>query len=203
MSVTITFEKKHFLMVGIIIALPFMIMAINSIFASATSMPLVGHPISELFVDADLDMGGYAIINSGNITIPNSGDGIMFSDGNLMTSAEDSAGIPGSAIWISKTFEWWDCGPYVFTVGSYTVGSKGGYIGTVEGVGGYHYCTKYLYYYVNGVEIENTGFRINQPLNPGDVFSVKGCHDAACTTGVTGSCSCTSKAWVKIGLWDY
>ena len=62
MSVTITFEKKHFLMAGIIIALPFMILAISSIFA-ATTMPLVGHPISELFVDADLDMNNNKITN--------------------------------------------------------------------------------------------------------------------------------------------
>ncbi|MBW6461875.1 MAG: hypothetical protein K0B07_02410 [DPANN group archaeon] len=53
MAVTITFEKKHFLMAGIIVALPFMILAISNIFAT-TTMPLVGHPLSELYIDSDL-----------------------------------------------------------------------------------------------------------------------------------------------------
>ncbi len=91
MSVTITFEKKHFLMAGIIIALPFMILAMGNIFA-ATTMPIVGHPISELFVDADLDMDTNKIINSGNISISGSENGIVFSDGSLMTSADDLSG---------------------------------------------------------------------------------------------------------------
>ncbi|MCK5593636.1 MAG: hypothetical protein KAI18_00165 [Candidatus Aenigmarchaeota archaeon] len=86
MSVTITFEKKHFLMAGIIIALPFMILAISNIFA-ATTMPIVGHPISELYVDSDLDMGGNAIINSGNISISGSENGIVFPDGSVQKTA--------------------------------------------------------------------------------------------------------------------
>ncbi|NOQ56075.1 MAG: hypothetical protein GQ477_04695, partial [Nanohaloarchaea archaeon] len=51
MAVTVTFQKKHFLFAGVIVAIPFMLIAINSIFASAASMPAVGHSISELFVD--------------------------------------------------------------------------------------------------------------------------------------------------------
>ncbi|MCK5593637.1 MAG: hypothetical protein KAI18_00170 [Candidatus Aenigmarchaeota archaeon] len=68
MSVTITFEKKHFLMAGLIIALPFMILAISNIFA-ATTMPLVGHSISELFVDGNLDMNGFNLTNTETITL--------------------------------------------------------------------------------------------------------------------------------------
>ena len=86
MAVTITFEKKHFLFAGIIIAIPFMLIAINSIFA-ATTMPAVGHSISELFVNGDLDLNGNKIINSGNITISTAGDGIVFPDGSVQSSA--------------------------------------------------------------------------------------------------------------------
>ncbi|MBW6462228.1 MAG: hypothetical protein K0B07_04235 [DPANN group archaeon] len=86
MAVTITFEKKHFLIAGLIIAIPFLLIAISNIFA-ATTMPAVGHSISELFVNDDFDLNGNKIIGSGNITITGSGNGIIFSDNTIQTSA--------------------------------------------------------------------------------------------------------------------
>ena len=67
MSVTInfTFEKKHFLMMGIIIAIPFLFITILQIMA----VPAGGqyHPLSELFVDSNIDMQGKNITNVGAI----------------------------------------------------------------------------------------------------------------------------------------
>ena len=63
MSVTInfTFEKKHFLLLGIIIAIPFLFIAITQIMA----VPAGGqyHPLSELFANSNLDMNGMNITN--------------------------------------------------------------------------------------------------------------------------------------------
>ncbi|NOQ56105.1 MAG: hypothetical protein GQ477_04865 [Nanohaloarchaea archaeon] len=76
-----------------------MLIAINSIFASAASMPAVGHSISELFVDDDIDMGGYDIINSGNLnitgnlTINGNGNGVIFSTGDILTSSSENNNI--------------------------------------------------------------------------------------------------------------
>ena len=86
MSVTVTFEKKHFLMMGLIIAIPFLFMAISNIIAAA---PTTGqyHSASELYVDGDIDMNNNTLINSGNISITGSGGGIVFPDGSVQTSA--------------------------------------------------------------------------------------------------------------------
>ncbi len=90
MAVTVTFEKKHFLMAGVIISIPFMLIAISSLFAATT--PFVGHSISELFIDDDLNMNGNKIIGSGNITIEGSENGIIFSDGSVQSSAAVTTG---------------------------------------------------------------------------------------------------------------
>lgn len=65
MSVTITFEKKHFLMLGMIIALPFLFMVVLQIMAVPPSGQY--HPLSELFADSNLDMQGMNITNTGTV----------------------------------------------------------------------------------------------------------------------------------------
>ncbi|NOR85773.1 hypothetical protein GQ473_06670, partial [archaeon] len=67
MSVTITFQKKHFLMLGLIIAIPFLILAISTIMATVPSGQY--HPISELWVDANIDMQGNNITNTGDLDV--------------------------------------------------------------------------------------------------------------------------------------
>ena len=57
----ITFEKKHFLMLGLVIAIPFLFMAIANIMAAAPSGQY--HFFSELFVDQDIDMNNNKITN--------------------------------------------------------------------------------------------------------------------------------------------
>ncbi|NOR85775.1 hypothetical protein GQ473_06680 [archaeon] len=61
MSVTFTFEKKHFLMLGLVIAIPFLFMAIVNIVAVAPTGQY--HLFSELFVDQDIDMNNNKITN--------------------------------------------------------------------------------------------------------------------------------------------
>ena len=87
MSVTVnfTFEKKHFLILGLIIAIPFLILAITNIIAVAPTGQY--HPSSELFVDSDIDLNNKSIINSGNITITKTGNGIIFPDGSIQKTA--------------------------------------------------------------------------------------------------------------------
>ena len=203
MSVTVkfTFEKKHFLILGLIIAIPFLILAINTIIAAAPSGQY--HPASELYVDQDIDMNNNKIINSGNITINGSENGIIFDDGTALTSAGSGAGIPGSAIWVTKTFEWWDGSKSVYYLGKITVGSKGGFFGTFEGPGGDHYCHHHIKYSINGVgmgAIPST--RLNHNLNPGDNVEFWSCPNSDCVNAY-GSCRDDIKAWIRIGLWDY
>ena len=92
MSVTVnfTFEKKHFLIMGLFIAIPFLILAINTIMAAAPTGQY--HLFSELFVDNDIDMNNNSILNSGNITITNSDSGIIFPDGSVQSSASVTTG---------------------------------------------------------------------------------------------------------------
>ncbi len=65
MSITLTFEKKHFLLMGVIIAVPFLILAISTIMAAVPGGQY--HSVTELFVDSDLDMGGHNITNAGKV----------------------------------------------------------------------------------------------------------------------------------------
>ena len=61
-TINITFEKKHFLALGIIITFSFFFMAITNILAAN---PPSGqyHPLSEFFVDSSLDMQGMNLTN--------------------------------------------------------------------------------------------------------------------------------------------
>ncbi|MBW6461874.1 MAG: hypothetical protein K0B07_02405 [DPANN group archaeon] len=144
------------------------------------------------------------IINSGNISITGSDNGIVFPDGTVLTSADNAGGgITGTAVWVSKRFEWADGRSNSIIIGSHTVGPNGGYMGTVEGPFGMRYCTDHMEYYVNDIRLNITGFRVNQYLNPGDVVVAKKCWNSGCTTDPTGTCRSTSVAWVRIGLWDF
>jgi len=62
MPVTTTLEKKHFLLAGLVIAIPFLILAISQIIAAS---PPSGqyHPISELWVDEGPNMNSDKITN--------------------------------------------------------------------------------------------------------------------------------------------
>ena len=69
MSVTVNFtlEKKHFLILGLIIAIPFIILAINTITAAGPTGQY--HSASELYVDSNIDMNKHNLTNTGNIGI--------------------------------------------------------------------------------------------------------------------------------------
>lgn len=202
MSVTVnfTFEKKHFLLIGLIIASPFLIMTIANIIATAPTGQY--HPASELYVDGDIDMNDNKIINSGNISINGSGNGIVFPDGTIQTAAATSGGIPSTSIWMSKTFSFTVSSHNSFNVGSITVGPRGGYLGTFGGVTGSFYCGgTIMKYYMNGVQFYPPVGRLQIPLNAGDVISVVKCDTEACTNNY-GTCK-TSSHTINFGFWEY
>ncbi|NOR84981.1 hypothetical protein GQ473_02595, partial [archaeon] len=164
------------------------------------------HTASELYVDNDIDMNNNKILNSGNITINGSENGIIFDDGTVLTSADNvGGGIPGTAIWIIKTFEWWDSSESVYYLGKITVGSKGGFFGTFEGPGGHHYCHHHIKYSMNGIDMGTIpSTRLNHNLNPSDTVEFWSCPNAACDGSISdGTCLNRIKAWIRIGLWDY
>ncbi|NOR85413.1 hypothetical protein GQ473_04795 [archaeon] len=205
MSITInfTFEKKHFLILGLIIAIPFLIMTITNIIALAPTPPTGQyHSASELYVDNNIDMNNNKIINSGNISINGSGNGIVFPDGTVQTAAATSGGIPSTSIWMSKTFSFTVSAHTSFNVGSVTVGSRGGYLGTFGGVTGSFYCgNTIIKYYINNIQFYPSVGRLQIPLNAGDVISIVKCDTEACTDNY-GTCK-TSSHTINFGFWEY
>lgn len=119
-------------------------------------------------------------------------------------SCISGGGLPETAIWSSPTFSWWDSSPNSVIIGTYTIGSKGGHLGTLDGIfSGSHYCTDHLEYFVNNVRI-TAAPRVDIALAPGDIISIKKCYNAACTSAGNGSCSTTGgQAIAKIGFWEY
>ena len=87
MSVTITFEKKHFMMMGVIIAIPFMFLAIMNIFATAPTGQY--HSSDELFVAKNMSFNGYNLTNVGAIS---------FIDDTIQASAASGGGSLGQSI---------------------------------------------------------------------------------------------------------
>lgn len=90
MSVTITFEKKHFLLMGAVIAIPFMFLAIMNIFAATPTGQY--HTSDELYMTSNLD------INNQNITNVSK---IVFNDGNILSSSSGS--VPSGMIGMFNT----------------------------------------------------------------------------------------------------
>ena len=93
MSVTITFQKKHFLMMGLIIAIPFLFIAITNIFAAGSGGQF--HDISEIIM-GNLDMQGKNITNVGNISITGGDNGLIFPDGTIQKTAISLAVAEGN-----------------------------------------------------------------------------------------------------------
>ena len=102
MSVTVTFEKKHFLMMGLIIAIPFLILAISNIIATTPAPTGQYHSASELWVNQDIEMNNFKLNNSGNISIMGSENGIIFPDGTVQTTAGITP--PSASLGITNVF---------------------------------------------------------------------------------------------------
>ena len=67
MVVTIAIEKKHFLMMGLIISIPFMLFFVSNIIAVAPSGQY--HSSNELYVENNIDMNGNNLTNIKKITV--------------------------------------------------------------------------------------------------------------------------------------
>ena len=70
MSVIVTFEKKHFLMMGLIIAIPFILFFVSNIMAVAPAPPTGQyHSSNELYVENDIDFNENNLTNTKTITV--------------------------------------------------------------------------------------------------------------------------------------
>jgi len=67
-TITLTFEKKHFIIIGIIIAIPLLLMAASMIMAADPPSTLID-PVSRLWVNTNVDMQGTNISDASSIGI--------------------------------------------------------------------------------------------------------------------------------------
>jgi len=87
-------KKKHFLIAGLVVAIPFLILAISQIIAAS---PPSGqyHPLSELWVNTDLDMDGKSIVNTEKIDVNTNISAQYYCDENGINCKNTSDGWGG------------------------------------------------------------------------------------------------------------
>ena len=87
MSVTITFQKKHFLMMGLIIAIPFLFIAITNIMAVESDGQF--HTMSEILM-GNLDMQGGNITNVNSLVLtPQTTDPVSGTEGEIIYNSNE------------------------------------------------------------------------------------------------------------------
>ena len=84
-QLTIKIEKKHLFYLGILLITSIIF---NVVIASTSTNPLPqGHPLSQTWIDTDINMGPYNITTSG--TIKSTNDGFELPDGTTLKNSED------------------------------------------------------------------------------------------------------------------
>ena len=88
MQIILNFKKRHFLILGLIIAIPFLFIAITNILAVGLDGQF--HTADELYINSNIDMNGKNITSMGGIQIIDGTEGM----GKILTSD-----VSGTANW--------------------------------------------------------------------------------------------------------
>ena len=184
---------------GLIIALPFMFLAIMNIFAATPTGQY--HLSDELLISGNIDMNGYNITNSGYIDASQYCDGA----GNNCENMSESGGsefIPKTAMWTTQSYYFYSScygGQYNETKGSYTIGPNGGVLRITkklpsDGCGSGWSINLYKN---DNLIYSGGGGSLVEDLFFGDVLKVEKSCNSYCNTNED------YKTGITIELWEY